>query len=304
VVKDQSHEGAALPDEGADAPRSLLFVPADRLATLLPKAVATAAEAIVVDLEDAVVPLEKDAARAQLSLLRAGRRDRPIYVRINAVASPWFELDLDAVQAAGVDAVVLPKVRGAEEITAVELHAARGGGAGPAVIALIETAAGVLEAARIAAQPSVLGLALGAEDLAADAGARGAGVDRLREFAAVRIRLAAAAAGAWAIDSPAMSIGDATVVETEARAAAELGFDGKLAIHPGQIGPIHRGFRPSPADHAEAVAILEAWDARDPMRGVATHRGKLIDAPILAAARRTHRLAARATEREETDVKP
>jgi citrate lyase subunit beta/citryl-CoA lyase len=269
----------------------MLFVPGDRVADLLPKAAASGADAIIVDLEDALDPVRLDGARNEVAVTLGAGPARaastpPVFVRINAVGSPWWEADIAAVSRAPVAGIVVPKCMGPETVVRVAKRWTSEGGAPLAVLALVETARGLLAASDIAnADPSVVGLALGAEDLAAEIGIRRtpAGLEILH--ARSSIVLAAAAADRWSIDTPCLELVDLEAVERDAEAGAGLGFHGKLVVHPAQVAAVHRAFAPTAEEIDAARALLAAArDLRAQGRGVGRHDGRMIDRPAVTAA--------------------
>lgn len=250
----------------------LLFVPADRPQRFA-KAAAAGADAIIVDLEDAVAPAAKDDARAGLSAALAGlKRMVPIFLRINATDTPWHAADLASAAGLPVAGIVLPKAE-----SAAELQAARSAVSGRALIALVETARGLAAAEEIAAACDRI--AFGSVDFAADLGC--AHVREALLLARSRLVLAARLAGApQPIDGVTLSIKDGNAVEDDARHAVALGFGGKLLIHPSQIDPARRGLAPTAQDVAWAERIV-AGSADGAARAV---DGIMVDAPVLARA--------------------
>ncbi len=264
-------------------PRSWLFVPALRAPEWIPKAVASGADAVIVDLEDATAPDEKDRARDVVRSLglEQGKRAPVMVVRVNSAPRDRHEADLRAAVDSGASAVLLPKIEGPEEVRAA-------GWTGLAIVVMIETAQGVLRSAEIAtAHAHVAALAFGSFDLSAELGAAPArdGLELL--YARSHLVHAAAAAGAAAIDTPWVDLKDAEGLALEAAAVRRLGFSGKLAIHPSHVATINAAFSPSDEEIAEAEALLAAFDAAVAAgTGVATYKGRMIDRPLALAARR------------------
>jgi citrate lyase subunit beta/citryl-CoA lyase len=251
-----------------DAASSFLFVPAtrpDRIA----KAIASDADIAIIDLEDAVAPADKDAARAAL----AGVAQRAA-VRINAAGTPWFDADLAACRAARVPVVVLPK---AEE----PAHAQRVRAALPeaAVIAIVETAAG-FENIDAIARSDVARLAFGSLDLQVDLGIDDDG-EPLHYFR-TRIVLASRLAGLPPpIDGVCTALDDEARLEAELARARRFGFGAKLCIHPKQIAAVRAAFAPTDAQIAWARRVLAAS-----ANGAAARvDGEMVDAPVVARAR-------------------
>lgn len=271
-------------------PRTWLFVPALRAVEWIPKAIATGTDAIIVDLEDATAPDEKDRAREVVRGLSLGSEQPVIFVRVNAAPEDPLGADLAAAVAAGATGVVLPKVSGAGDVDAVArlLGTQERDGSPLAILAQVETARGVLFALEIAeSHPRVMGLGFGGEDLSADLGV--ARTREVGEFAAARslIGLAAAAAGVSAVDTPWFDLADADGAGREARAALQLGFTGKFVIHPSHVAAVNAAFTPSDDEAERARRIIDAFDAAVAEgSGIATLDGRMIDRPVVVSARR------------------
>lgn len=272
------------------ARRSLLFTPGDR-PEMLRKAPDAGADVIVFDLEDAVAPERKDEAREVVAdVLRDPDFDPEpeVCVRVNSVGvAAAVDLDVLADALAGVDAVMVPKVRRPDDVrTLARLLDERDVDAD--VLALIETAAGVLEAQDIAAIDATDALVFGAEDLAADLGATRTDEGTEVLYAREHVVLAASAAGIDAIDTIHADIEDMEGLRDAARFAIQLGYDGKLAIHPGQVDPINDAFTPDEDEIEWANTVLEAKEVADAEgRGVFTVDGEMIDSPLVERAKRT-----------------
>jgi citrate lyase subunit beta/citryl-CoA lyase len=280
--------------------RSLLFSPGDS-PDLMRKAPGAGADVICFDLEDAVAPGRKDEARAAVHGVLSDPDfdpDAEVCVRLTA-ESP--AADLDGVSGAvegesdpaesgsgdvRLDAVMLPKVEAADRVDRVAgLCAERGRDL--AVFALVETAAGVLSAQSIAAADATDALVFGAEDLAADVGATRTDEGTEVLYAREHVVLAASAAGVDAIDTVFTDFSDETGLREDAAFARRLGYDGKLAIHPAQVGPITEAFTPDPEDVEWAAAVLDARDeAEREGKAVFQVDGEMIDAPLIAQAER------------------
>ena len=270
--------------------RSLLFVPAIR-PDRFPKALATGADAVCLDLEDGVGFGAKDDARdAALELLARRTPTRPeVILRINDPKEDLGRRDLDAMLSAGVrpDALMLPKVSGPEEVRAVEAWLAKSGTGLPLVIQ-IETAAGVVHAREIGtASDSVDALFFGAIDLSADIGCT-VEWDALL-YARSEVVLAAALARVSAIDSPFMDVSAVERLSQESRRTRRLGFVGKAAIHPTQVAVIQKAFSPTPAEVRWARRIVDAYEKNE--GGVLLVDGQLVERPVVAAAQRMLRMA-------------
>jgi len=272
--------------------RSWLFVPAVRPERFA-KAVASGADAVIVDLEDAVPAAQKDDARRHaVSWLTSERTaDGAIRcLRVNGLRTAAGLRDVLALVDGGVapDFVVVPKAESAEELAL--LDAVLAGPCGPIrFLPLVETARALEAAVAIAAAPRVAGLVLGGADLAADLGAE---MSWEPLFAArARIVQAAATAGVAAIDVPHLTLGDAGTLRDETERVRRLGFTGKLAIHPDQVATIHAAYAPTDADVERARRVTAAVEAAG--GGVVVVDGRMVDAPVVRAAARTLALAAR-----------
>ena len=256
------------------APRSYLFVPADRPERYA-KALASGADAVIVDLEDAVAASAKDAARAALAAWLDGGGSG-IAVRINDAASAAFDDDLRLVARAGVAAVVVPKAERVDDLARV-----RAAAPSAALLPLIETAAGIARAREIASAPGVARLAFGSIDLQLDLGIEGDG-DELLVFRSELVLASRLAALAAPVDGVSTAIDDAAALDADTRRARRLGFGAKLCIHPRQIAPVHAAFAPSAAEIAWAERVVAAT-AQAPGAAVAVD-GRMVDRPVLLRA--------------------
>ncbi|QCS43306.1 CoA ester lyase [Natrinema versiforme] len=271
--------------------RSVLFTPGDR-PDMCRKAPESGADVIVLDLEDAVSPQRKPEAREAVRDVLTDPDFDPeceVCVRVNAAESTLRD-DLDALLGDGtelrLDSVMLPKVGSADDVHALVDELGTYETMLP-VFALIESAAGVLAAPEIAAVSATDALVFGAEDLSADIGATrtAAGTEVL--YARERVVLAAAANECTAIDTIVSDFKDEDALREDVDFAIQLGYDGKLAIHPAQVGPINEAFTPSAADREWATRVLEAKREADAAgRGVFAVDGEMIDAPLIARAER------------------
>lgn len=274
--------------------RSVLYVPAAN-ARALEKAHALAADAVIVDLEDAVAPAMKDAARAQaLAALAAGGWRAERVVRVNGAGTPWHADDLVAAAGAQADAVCLPKAESPEGVRAVAEALARAGA--PESLALwvmIETPRGVLAAREIAeATPRLACLVAGTSDLVKDLRAVHT-PGRAEVLTSLSLLLLAARAnGLAALDGVFLDLANASGFEAACRQGRDLGFDGKTLIHPSQLEPANRIFAPT-AEELEAARRLVAAHAEAVAngRGVAVVDGRLVEALHVAEAERVLRLA-------------
>lgn len=273
--------------------RSKLFVPGSR-PELFAKALASGADAISIDLEDAVVEERKAEARECVRDWLRARTDTTgplVIVRVNAMDTPHFEADIAAVVQPGLDILNLPKPQSADDVRAAAQaleRAERANGVTRPVRLLlnIETPRALREAAAIAgASDRVMGLQVGLGDLFEPIG-----VDR-RENAAVQqvlfaVRLAAAEAGVDAYDGAFANVKDIEGYIAEARLARRLGLAGKTCIHPSQVALANEAFRPSDAEIAHAVRVTRAAaDADASGTGAFLVDGRMIDKPFLQRAR-------------------
>ena len=224
--------------------RSYLFVPANR-PERFDKALASGADAVIVDLEDAVPPDQKNAARATLAGWLSA--SKPVVLRINAADTPWFRDDVALCRSKGVAAVMLAKAERIEDLAAA-------GGAVPS-IPLIESAAGFDNVRAIAAAPGVQRLAFGAIDFQLDLNMR-AGFDELVAFRSQLVLVSKLANLAAPIDSPSTAIDDLAEVELDAQRARRLGFGAKLCIHPRQVDAVNRSFSPSADEVTWAERVI------------------------------------------------
>jgi citrate lyase subunit beta/citryl-CoA lyase len=299
---------AAQPQTPAPTLRSWLFVPGDS-ARKQEKALASAADALILDLEDSVAPAHLLAARERVGELLRLRREPGgprLWVRANAPSSALLRADLEAIFHGGIpDGIVLPKVSAATEILEVARQLAtleRAHGAPPGrtrlLIIATETAAGVLAlpqypailGAVAALRSRIAGLTWGAEDLSTALGARaqrdGAGALTFAfQLARTQCLLASAAMGVQAIDGVCTDFRDAGRLQQELDAARRDGFSGKLAIHPDQIAAINVAFAPTDAEREHAERVVAAF-AGAPAAGVVSLDGRMIDRPHLLQAQR------------------
>lgn len=264
--------------------RSLLYAPAVN-ARALEKARDLPCDGVIIDLEDSVGPEAKDAAReAAVAAIRAGFGGRMVALRCNGLDTPWGQADLKAAAFAAPDVVVLPKVAGPETVLAV----ARGIGDRIALWAMIESCAGVLRMADIAATAkttSLGALMVGSNDLAAEMRCKlTTGREALLGVLSQTV-IAARAHGLMPLDSTFADFQDAAGFEDQCRQGADLGFDGKSLIHPSQIEPANRLFSPSSERIAWARAVIAAFDAQ-PGAGVLAVDGRMTERLHLREAQR------------------
>lgn len=254
------------------AARTLLFVPGDR-PERFDKAVASGTDLVVLDLEDAVAPSSKAAARTAVQgWLSAGNFAT---LRINAADTEWFERDIALCAHPGVCAIMLPK---AQADTAISRVASL-----RPTIALIESAQGLLDMPSVAQTSGVVRLAFGAIDLALDLDTSAPDV----VFDSFRLQMVVASRAAGLVgpvDGVTVDFRDSAIIGADVHRARALGFTGKLCIHPAQIAPVHDALRPASAELEKARAIVAADQAS--LGAAVSLDGQMIDRPVAERARR------------------
>lgn len=279
--------------------RSLLFLPGNN-PNMLINAGSLCADAVIFDLEDAVSPAEKDAARI---LVRNTMKYMDLacekIVRINSVDTTYWQKDIDTILPQSPDLLLLPKVSSAEDVLTVAKYmdeveqklGLENGAVG--IMPLIETALGVENAFSIAkASERVKALFLGAEDLTADIQCKRTKEGREIEYARTRLVVAARAAGVDVYDTPFTDVNDDEGIVVDAQVAKSLGFTGKASISPRHVETINSVFSPTLAEINYAYDVIEAIEtAKRQGKGAISLNGKMIDAPIVARAERTIAMA-------------
>jgi citrate lyase subunit beta/citryl-CoA lyase len=269
----------SVPGRPEIAPRTYLFVPGDR-PERFEKALATAADAVVIDLEDAVAPAAKPAAREAVAAFIA-KASKRIVVRINHQATSWFEDDLTMLRAVKAHTVMLPqaeRVATIERVREVCPHIE--------VLALIESARGVLAAPALAAAPGVQRLVFGTIDYALDMDLQGELATTLGlDHAAAQLALASRAAGLLPpVAGVTVALDDEAALRADLARAMAHGFAAKLCIHPKQIAAVHALLAPGADELAWAQRVLTAAEAA---AGAAVQLdGRMIDKPVIERARR------------------
>jgi citrate lyase subunit beta/citryl-CoA lyase len=258
--------------------RSWLFVPANRHERFI-KAATSGADRVILDLEDAVGPDTKIAARnglvgAQLPM------NVPVYVRVNSVATPWFADDVAVAAMLDITGILLPKADTAADVARIAERLP------PAhcIVPIVETALGAWNALEVARAPRVERLVFGALDFQLDTGMH----DEGDTFASVRSRitLASRIAGIGSpIDAVTLAIDDEALLTRDAARSRRFGFGGKLCIHPKQIVITNSAFQPDPDDVAWARGLLDERAAR-PGDAVFSYRGTMVDRPVIERAQR------------------
>ena len=276
--------------------RSMLFLPGNA-----PKMIINGnylgSDAVIFDLEDAVAPDQKDAARLLVrNVLDALEFDRvETIVRINSIDTPYWQKDLEAIVPCRPNIIMLPKTGTARDVEVVDdyltaLEERLGMEAGTVrLMPLIETALGIENAYFIAsARKRVVALFLGAEDLTADLRCKRTKEGREIDYARSRMVNAARAAGVDVYDTPFTDVNDDEGILADAAYAKSLGFTGKASISPRHITAINTVFSPTKADVAYAYEVMDAIaEAKAQGKGAIALRGKMIDAPIVARAQQT-----------------
>ena len=263
--------------------RSVLYMPASN-ARALEKARTIPADAIIFDLEDAVAPDAKEAAREQAcaAVRSGGYGRRELTIRCNALDTPWGRDDLAAASAAGPAAVVIPKVAGTDQLNEVAALAG-----GTRIWAMVETPAAIFSVREIAGHPAVDVLVLGTNDLAHELRASlVAGRGPLLPHLAVAL-LAAREAGKVILDGVYNDVKDLAGLQDECLQGAQLGFDGKTLVHPAQVEVANRAFAPTEAEVEHAARVIAAFEqAGREGRGVVTVDGRMIENLHVDNARR------------------
>ena len=259
--------------------RSVLYRPGHN-ERALEKATTLPVDGLILDLEDAVAPDHKAAARDSACAAAASGRygGREVAIRVNGTGTQWHDDDLAAACAAGPDGIVVPKVDSADEVrslvAALERH---GAPERTRLWAMVETPEAVLAAGEIASASARLAvLVMGTNDLVKELGARHVpGREPLLTALSLTL-LAARRSGVVVLDGVYNDVTDLDGFAAECRQGRDLGFDGKTLIHPGQVGPCNAAFAPSADDVQEAYEIVAAWEAGQGT-GVVTHRGKMVE---------------------------
>jgi citrate lyase subunit beta / citryl-CoA lyase len=268
--------------------RSVLYMPSSN-ERALEKARTLPVDGLILDLEDAVGPDDKPAAREQACAAAAsgGYGPREVTIRVNGIGTRWHDADLAAACAAGPDGIVVPKVGSAQEV--VDLVAAMERHGAPdrtRLWAMVETPGAVLDARAIASASDRLAvLVLGTNDLVKELRARFVPGRAPLLAALSAVVLAARAAGVAVLDGVYNDVRDLEGFEVECRQGRDLGFDGKTLIHPGQVEACNAAFAPSEAEVEEARGILAAWEA-GAGTGVVTYNGRMVENLHVDVARR------------------
>ena len=280
--------------------RSMLFLPGNN-PNMLINGNCLGSDAVIFDLEDAVSPAEKDAARILVrnTMRYMDFRGCEIIVRINSIDTAYWRADLEQILPQKPDLILLPKTGTAQDaLTAdaymTELEEKLGMEKGSVgLMPLIETALGVENAYQIASScKRIKALFLGAEDLTADLQCKRTKEGREIEYARTRLVVAARAAGVEVYDTPFTDVNDAEGIVKDAAVAKALGFTGKASISPRHVEVINQVFSPSQKDIAYAYEVMDAIAlAKAQGKGAISLHGKMIDAPIVNRAKQTIAMA-------------
>jgi citrate lyase subunit beta/citryl-CoA lyase len=273
--------------------RSVLYMPGSN-ARALEKAASLPADALILDLEDAVAPEAKELAREQVCAAVKARRfgKREVIIRVNALDTPWGHDDIDAAAAAGPDAILVPKIGDAADVAHAEQHMAEAPRACRLWV-MMETPKAIFNANAIAASAGRLScLVMGTNDLVKELRAQHV-AGRAPLLASLNLTvLAARAHGLVAIDGVFNDISDVQAFEAVCQEGRALGFDGKTLIHPSQIEGCNRIFAPDPQEVARARAILEAFEKPENKgKGAIALDGRMVELLHAEIARQTVALA-------------
>jgi citrate lyase subunit beta/citryl-CoA lyase len=275
--------------------RSLLFVPGDR-PDRMEKALGAGADALILDLEDAVAPQNKQVARHEVAHFLNQHNEARIFVRVNPLDGPDHEKDLNAVLSSHPDGIVLPKAEGGASVTELAKKLSERGNATAQILAIAtETPAAIFQLGSFGGAKRLLGLTWGAEDLPAAVGAATSREEDGRftppyELARSLCLFGAAAAGVLPIETVYPAYKDLEGLAAYAARARRDGFLGMMAIHPAQVPVINEAFTPSEAELAHARAVIAAFEA-NPGAGALSLDGRMIDRPHLVQAQRLLSLA-------------
>jgi citrate lyase subunit beta/citryl-CoA lyase len=270
--------------------RSLLFVPGDR-PDRMEKALASGADALILDLEDAVAPANKAVARHEVAHFLNGHSQSKLWVRVNPLDSPDNEKDLNAVLHSHPDGIVLPKAEGGASVAELAKRLSERSNATAMILAIAtETPAAIFTLGSYGGAKRLAGLTWGAEDLPAAVGAATSREEDGRftppyELARSLCLFGAAAAGVAPIETVYPAYKDLDGLAAYAARARRDGFTGMMAIHPDQVAVINAAFTPSEAELAHARAVVAAFEA-NPGAGALALDGRMIDRPHLLQAQR------------------
>ena len=277
--------------------RSVFYIPANNH-KMISKAPVTPADIITLDLEDSVPPAEKPKAREMIreNLKIAGSGGSLVYVRVNNWFTPWTDDDIEASVHEGLAGICLPKCAGPDHIKRLEwkieeLERRRGLPIGSiAIQVLAETAIGVINAYPSAvASKRVNSIIFGAVDYCKDMRVKLTPAGEEQWYARAHVAVAARAAGCIAIDCPFVAYQDIALFEKTTSFGHQLGYEGRMLIHPSQIEPSHRIYTPSAEDVESAKEIVKVFEEEGIAKGLAAinHNGQMVDTPVYESARAT-----------------
>ena len=289
--------------------RTLLFVPGNQ-ERRIDKARSIPADAIMLDLEDSIPLAEKNFARSMVSSSIDGLalKGQEIFVRINALSTDHAAADIKAIVTPGLNGICLPKSESADDILKADALITEAERAADLkvgsiwLLALVETPKGILNVYEIAsASPRVLGIAFGPEDYTLEMGVKRTEEGAEIYYPRVVIAVACHAAGVLAIDGVYTDIRDEEGLNQDTRLARQMGFHGKLLIHPNQVSPVSQIFSPTEEEITHARGVVEAFeDALTQGQASTSFEGKMIDAPVAERARKLLALAESIEKRERT----
>ena len=269
--------------------RTLMFVPGNQ-ERRIEKARSVPADALILDLEDSVPPPEKDSARKMVAASIDGLASsgREVFVRINSLSTSYAVSDIKAIVIRGLRGICLPKTESADDIHNIDVliaDAEKGAGlelGSIGLLTLVETPKGIINAYEIAsASPRILGVTLGAEDYALEMGIKRTEEGTEIYYPRMVITLACHAANVLAIDCVYTNVRDQEGLIRETKLVGQMGFQGKLVIHPGQVDPVNQTFTPSEEESAYAQRVVEAFEAAVTQGQASTSLdGRMIDAPV------------------------
>ncbi len=291
------HRNVFMTDE-LERLRSLLFAPAVR-PDFIERLPERGADGVVIDCEDATPPGAKPDARRNARDLapRIAGRGSEVFVRVNAVSSPWFAADMEEALSDALSGIVVPKLERLDQLEAIEVALEKAALPALRVVAGLETALGVADARSLVAHPLVAAAYFGAEDFVADMGGVRTETNREVLYARSRVALAGRLAGVITLDQVVVDFRDDAAFEREVAEARALGYRGKLCIHPSQVTIANRGFAPSAEEIDRARRLLAAYDrARSEGQAAIDFEGQMVDEPLAVRARQ---ILAAAAEDEE-----
>jgi citrate lyase subunit beta / citryl-CoA lyase len=249
-------------------PRTYLFVPGNRPERFA-KAIASGADAVIIDLEDAVPPAERDTARANVR--EWASPGHPVLIRVNGAGTQWHRNDIALAELPGVAGIVLPKAERAADVAAIK---------GP-VLPIVETARGFWHASDLAHAPNAQRLMFGSIDFQVDLNIHGEG-EELLYFRSQLVLISRLADLPSPVDGITAAFDKPDLLRADTERARRLGFGGKLCIHPKQIATVHECFGPLPAEEAWARRVIDA--AAKAGGAAVSMDGEMIDRPVIAKA--------------------